>query len=167
MTIEQAITTAMELEAQVRDVYRRATKGTADPAAKRIYGVLAHEEQKHLSYLKGKLREWKEAGTITVERLDTAIPPEEVIRAGIGKVEAIATGKEKRGDLQMLTRALEAEVRTSTFYRKMARELEPKGQELFAPFVEIEEVHVALVRAEIDYCSKTGYWFDFKEFDME
>ena len=49
----------------------------------------------------------------------------------------------------------------------MVRELPEEGKQLFAPFVEIEEGHLAIVRAEIDYLSKTGYWFDFKEFDME
>ena len=67
----------------------------------------------------------------------------------------------------MLTRALEAEVATSNFYKKMVRELPLEGQLLFADFVEIEEGHLAIVRAEIDYLSPTGYWFDFKELDME
>jgi len=31
----------------------------------------------------------------------------------------------------------------------------------------IEEGHQAIVRAGIDYLSRTGYWFDIKEFDME
>jgi len=33
--------------------------------------------------------------------------------------------------------------------------------------VRIEEGHLTIVRAEIDYLTRTGYWFDFKEFDME
>jgi len=31
----------------------------------------------------------------------------------------------------------------------------------------IEEGHMPIFRAEIDYLSKTGYWFYFNEFDME
>ena len=56
---------------------------------------------------------------------------------------------------------------SSDFYKKMVRELPAEGQRLFADFVKIEEGHLAMVRAEIDYLSRTGYWFDFKEFDME
>ena len=37
----------------------------------------------------------------------------------------------------------------------------------FARFLEIEENHIAAVQAELDYITNTGYWFDFKEFDME
>lgn len=167
MTIEEAIKTAIQLEAKVREIYRNATKRTADPAGKRIYGVLADEEQNHLSYLKGKLNEWKQAGTITVERMDTSIPSEGVLKAGIGTLQANRTGREKGGELQILTKAFEVEVKTTEFYKRMVRELPREGQELFAPFVAIEEGHLALVRAEIDFLSKTGYWFDFKEFDME
>ena len=47
MTIEEAIKTAVEFEAQVRDVYRNAMEGTTDPVAKRIFRVLAKEEQNH------------------------------------------------------------------------------------------------------------------------
>jgi rubrerythrin len=167
MTIEEAIKTAIELEAEVRDVYRNAMKATVDPAGKRIFRVMAGEEQSHLDYLKGKLRQWKEAGTITAERLDTSIPSEEVIRAGIGELEVRGADMEKGGELRWLSKAFDVEVKTSDFYKKMVKELETEGRELFAPFVEVEEGHLALVRAELDYLSRTGYWFDFKEFDME
>ena len=31
----------------------------------------------------------------------------------------------------------------------------------------IEQGRVDILRAEIDYVSRTVYWFDFKEFDIE
>lgn len=167
MTIEEALKTAIEFEDQVRDIYHNAMGGTTEPVGKRIFRMLAKEEQDHLDYLQSKLYEWKRAGTITAERLDTTIPSEKVIREGIRKLGSHIADKAQGGELQMLTRALDVEVKTSNFYKKMIRELPPEGQELFAYFVEIEEGHLALVRAEIDYLSKTGYWFDFKEFDME
>jgi hypothetical protein len=49
----------------------------------------------------------------------------------------------------------------------MTSQLSDEGQQVFARFVEIEEGHLAIVQAEMDYLSKTGYWFDIKEFDME
>ena len=75
--------------------------------------------------------------------------------------------EDRGGELQMLSRAFDVEVKTSNFYKKMVTELTSEGQQLFARFVEIEEGHLAIVRAEIDYFSRSGYWFDFKEFDME
>ena len=38
---------------------------------------------------------------------------------------------------------------------------------MFARFLEIEDGHVAIVQAELDFISDNGFWFDFQEFDME
>ena len=167
MTIEEAIKIALEFETQVRQVYYNAAEGATDPVGKRIFKVLAKEEQGHLEYLRSKLDEWKKSGTLTAERLNTVIPSRERIRKGISTLEARGSGDERGGELQMLTRVLEMEAKTCDFYKRMVKELPQEGRELFAHFVEIEEGHLAIVRAEIDYLSKTGYWFDFKEFDME
>ena len=167
MTLEEAIKTAIEFEARVSDVYRHATENASDPIGKRTFGVLADEEQRHLNYLQGKLDELQRTGSITAEKLDTAIPPRETIRDGIRKLKAKMEKKDRGTELQMLGKALEVENDTTNFYRKMVSELSAEGQRLFARFVEIEEGHLAIVQAEIDYLSKTGYWFDIKEFDME
>jgi hypothetical protein len=49
----------------------------------------------------------------------------------------------------------------------MVGELSGERQRLFARFLEIEEGHVAIVQAEIDAVSGSGFWFDMKEFDLE
>ncbi len=46
-------------------------------------------------------------------------------------------------------------------------ELPADGRALFERFLEIENNHIRAVQFELDYLGKTGYWFDFKEFDME
>ena len=43
----------------------------------------------------------------------------------------------------------------------------PKPGRCLKRFLEIENNHIRMVQFELDYVSKTGYWFDFKEFDME
>ena len=110
MTMEEAIKTAIEFETQVRDVYRGAMEDITDPVGKRIFRVLAGEEQNHLDYLQSKLSEWKRTGTITTERLETAIPSEESIRDGIGKLEDRMADEGRGGDLKMLTTAFDVEV---------------------------------------------------------
>ena len=59
------------------------------------------------------------------------------------------------------------EIETSDFYQKMVNELPAEGRTLFERFLEIENNHIKAVQFELDYLSKTGYWFDIKEFDME
>ena len=73
-----------------------------------------------------------------------------------------------RGDEKLLlSRALRIEMETSDFYRKMTEEMSDQAQRMFSRFLELENEHVEVVQAELDYLSKSGYWFGFKEFDME
>jgi rubrerythrin len=60
-----------------------------------------------------------------------------------------------------------AEQETSAFYRQMVSELAEERRRLFARFLEIEEGHVAIVEAELDAVSGSGFWFGMKEFDLE
>jgi len=167
MNLEEAITTGIEFEKQVSELYRNAMEKSTDPIGKRIFRVLADEELKHLNYLESRLDELRRTGAITAEKLDTALPSEQMIRKGISRLETRMTSKDKGSELQMLGKALKVEQDTTDFYRRMARELSDEGQKIFARFVEIEEGHLAVVQEEIDYLSRTGYWFDIKEFDME
>ena len=49
----------------------------------------------------------------------------------------------------------------------MVDALPDEGKTLFSRFIEIEDAHIALVQAELDYYGNTGFWFDNKEVDME
>jgi hypothetical protein len=49
----------------------------------------------------------------------------------------------------------------------MVDELEGDGQRMFAHFVEIEKGHLDIVQAEIDAVTGIGYWYDFREFNLE
>jgi len=168
MTVEEAIKTAIEYETRVRDVYADAVEQTADPVGKRILGVLANEEQHHLDYLRSRLEQWKSTGKVTAEGLQTAIPSAKTIEAGVSKLESQMASQDRGvAELQILKKALDVELETGNFYKKMVKELPAEGQELFARFVEIEEGHLAIVQAELDYASGTGFWFDFMEFNLE
>jgi rubrerythrin len=170
MSIEKALKTAIEFEARVRQLYEESQKQAQDPIGKRVFGVLVNEEQGHLDYLNSRLKEWQKTGTITHEGLKTAIPSKKAILQEVdkleGKVKEHDLDRHHNSELRMLHNALEVERETSTFYKKMVSDVPKEGRELFSRFVEIEEGHLAIVQAEIDYLSGPGYWFDFKEFDL-
>ncbi len=170
MSMEKAIKTAIEFETKVSGVYSEAAKRALDPVGKRVLEVLAFEEEGHLDYLKSRLMEWQNTQMITQKRLKTAVPSKDVIENAIKKLGAKArihsSEKHHSAELRMLRNALEVEIETGDFYKKMVKELPDEGQKLFARFVEIEEGHRAIVQAEIDYISGPGYWFDFREFDL-
>jgi len=167
MTIEEAIKTAIEYETRIRDIYGDAAEVVSDPAGKRILQMLRDDEQHHVEYLMDRLELWEKTGKLSDKKLESTIPPFETIQRGMKKVRAHMSPENRSGERDILSKALKAEVETSNFYKKMVKELSDQGEKMFARFLEIEENHIAAVQAELDYITKTGYWFDFKEFDME
>jgi rubrerythrin len=165
--MESAIVTAMELEARVRDIYADACNTCADSAGKRVFQMLRDDEQSHYDYLKRRLTEIQQKGAIHLEPIQTPIPDAGQIQTQLAKLKK-TLAQEDRGVLQqLLSHALKAELQTSDYYREMIAEFTGPLQEMFIRFLEIEDAHVDAVQAELDYVMHTGYWFDFKEFDME
>lgn len=167
MTMEEAIKAALDYETRIRDIYRDAAEVVSDPAGKRILQMLRDDEQHHVEYLMDRLELWEKTGKLSDKKLESTIPPVDTIQRGMEKVRAHMSPENRSGERDILSKALKAEIETSNFYEKMVAELPNEGQRMFARFLEIEENHIAAVQAELDYITKTGYWFDFTEFDME
>jgi len=134
---------------------------------RRIFSAPENDENNHVAYLRDRLRQWRETGRLAVKELKSAIPPQETIEREMGKIKTRMSREDRKNEKQMLSKALAVEVETSDFYRKMVGEMSQEGRRMFGRFLEIEEGHIAMVQAELDYLSHTGYWLDFKEFGME
>ncbi len=167
MTPEEAIQTALEYEVRIRDLYRGYAEKMPDPVGKRIFTALGDDEENHVAYLNNRLKQLQETGQLSVEKLQTLIPSRATIEREMGKLETRMSREDRKSEKQMLSKALSVEVETSNFYRKMVGEMSDDSQQMFARFLEIEDGHIDVVQAELDYISQTGYWLDFKEFDME
>ena len=167
MIMEDAIKAAIDYETRIRDIYRDAADRISDPAGKRILQMLGDDEQHHVEYLMDRLELWEKTGKLSDKKLESTIPSVDTIQRGMEKVSAHMSLKARRGEIEILSKALKAEVETSNFYERMVNEMQAEGQRMFARFLEIEENHIAAVQFELDYLTKSGYWFDFKEFDME
>jgi rubrerythrin len=169
MKLDDAIKTALEYEAGVHKLYLEAMGKTTDPVAKRIFKVLADEEMGHLEYLQQRLDEWQKTGKITVAELGTVIPAKKAIDKSLKELRRDMKPKptQQRPELELLKKALDAEIKTSNFYKEMVSALDGEGQRLFKRFVEIEEGHETIVQAEINTVSNLGFWFDTPEFRLE
>ncbi|MBN2383448.1 hypothetical protein JXQ70_11245 [bacterium] len=167
MELEQAIKTALEYETRVRDLYVEAASQVSDKAAQHVLKTLAREEQYHLDYLTERLHEWQSNRTISPEIVATLVPPLDHIEREVKKLSQNITPRSHELELQMLQKALEVEKETTQFYQSLVESLGGTGQEMFARFVEIEAGHQAIVRAEIDAITGSGFWFDFHEFSRE
>jgi len=167
MTVEEAIKTAIEYETRIRDIYREAVDAVDDAVGKRIFETLRQDEQNHIDYLEHRLAQFKETGAVEAAKLESAVPDRQSIAQEADKIKSLAAKDYLGIKQQMLSKALQAEIETSEFYQRMVNELPADARPLFARFLEIENNHIKAVQFELDYISKTGYWFDFKEFDME
>ena len=167
MTIEEAINTGIEYELRVMKVYSEAAKKFKDPVARKIFMVLADEEDRHVAYLESRLEEWQKTGKVTPEALETAIPSEEEIDRAMGRLTRRMSEQDFGDELQMLKKALALEMEATGFFRRMVAELQHEERGLFERFVEIEAGHEAIVQAEIDALTGLGFWFDYAEFKLE
>lgn len=167
MNLDEAIKTALTYETRIRDLYQEAAASAEDPAGQKLFRMLADDEQGHVDYLNSRLDQWEKTGAISLEGVASAVPSRKIMKEGLEPVEASLAADDRKVEKQMLSKALSAEVETSDFYQRMVDTLSGEGQEMFARFLQIENEHIEIVQAELDYLSSTGYWFDVKEFDME
>ena len=167
MTLEEAIKTAIEYETRIHDLYQKAATTVSDPVGQQVLRALGTDELHHLTYLTGRLEVWQRTGELILEDLETTLLPLEKIDRNVEKLESGFTQVDRGDEKLLLSRALKIEMETSTFYRKMTEEMSDQAQRMFSRFLDLENEHVEIVQAELDYLSKNGYWFGFKEFDME
>lgn len=167
MTLEEAILTAVQYETKIRDVYQAAAQKIPEPAGKSFLETMAEDEQRHLDYLQDRLEHWKKTRRLTLPKLETVVPSNESIAKQMARFKSEISKKARGDQKRVLSRALKVEIETSEFYKQMVGEMTGQSQALFARFLVIENRHIAAVQMQLDYATKTGYWFDMKEFDME
>ena len=166
MNLGDAIKTAIEYENKVVDVYEKYGDKLS-PVGQKIFKLLGEEEQGHVDYLKAKMAQWQDSGKITIEELDTIVPDKDTIMLNVKRLKTAAKSEGIEGEIEIFQKALKMESDASEFYKGLIGQLPAEDQELFKRFIEIEEGHEAIVKAEIDAAKGLGYWFDFQEFDLE
>ncbi|MEW5908284.1 MAG: rubrerythrin [Thermodesulfobacteriota bacterium] len=167
MNLEEAIQTAISFENRIRDLYGDSVNRILDPAGRKFLAALRDDEQHHMEYLESRLDLLRKTGRLHHEELMTRIRFDQRIPDETAKLEKRMPKKDLGDEKQILSRALQVEVETSNFYKDMVQTFPKSGREMFARFVEIEDAHTHAVQMELDFLEKNGYWFDFKEFDME
>lgn len=169
MTIEEAITTALAYEIRVRDRFAELATQSREPGARGFFELMTGEEQGHVEYLEAKLAQWQQTGELSGAELATAVPRRDWVRRGTRVLDAAVAAPADHGSpLDHLSAALRLEEEVSAFYRELVGSVEhPQAAALFRRFLEIEDGHTALVRAQIDHETHTGHFFDLQEFTLD
>lgn len=167
MKVEEALKTAIEYETRVAAVYRDACDKLKDPVGRRVFKILAKEEEGHVAYLRSRLDQWLKDGKISIGDLETAIPSKSAIEKAVAELKTDVERKPVDLEIELLTKALDIEIKTSGYYAKLVDEIPGEEKKLFARFLEIEVGHQAIVEAEINSVKGLGVWFDMEEFNLE
>jgi len=156
-------------EKEAISAYIKFAKAVKDPRAKNVLIHLADDEVGHMTKLEKHL--------MNVLRGQPWLLPK---AQEIDAVAAVFTSSdypdmtirtkdlEKADEIRILEIAVEREIVANRFYLDLAAKADsPEAKEMFLALAKEEELHMKILRAEIDSIGQNGFWFDMQEFTME
>ncbi|GAB4371564.1 MAG: hypothetical protein Kow00128_19570 [Deltaproteobacteria bacterium] len=150
-------------------VYIQLAKRVKDPKAKNVLVNLAADEVGHMTKLEKHLMS-------LLKGQPWLLPKAEEIR----EVQAVFEGKAydnleiseedlaKSDEVAILNIAVEREVVANRYYLELAEKAKSEeAKKMFLSLAKEEELHMKILKAEIDSIGQQGFWFDMQEFSME
>ena len=173
----KAIETAIQIERDGLAFYSEAAKQTDDPNGKKMFQSLARDEAAHLKLFEDARQSLLERGNWLSPEEVAAISPKRLDRPPIFPMgDEIKAIEIPQRELTALQRGLQAEKDSITFYsQEVEKTDDPDGKAMYAYLIEQEEGHPfdfaqdrrTILQGEYDYLTRTGFWFDIQEFDLE
>lgn len=163
----QGLLLAIDIEKNGYSFYTEAAKQTEDPRGCAMFTRLAQDETRHLEWLTKHKESLERSGQWEKTEQLKAIPSlaHRVFPQFSGKP---TTKKDKTRELEALRRGIQAEKDSIALYREMTEKIEdPSAKATFNRLAKEEENHFYLLQAEHDYLSRSGFFFDMPEFDLE
>jgi rubrerythrin len=149
--------------------YIKFAKAVKDPKAKNVLINLADDEVGHLTKLEKHLlnilkdQPWlypkaDEIDAVAAVFTSSAYPDKEISEADLENVD----------EIRILNLAVDREIIANRYYLDLAARTEsPEAKEMFLALAKEEELHMKILKAEIDSIGQSGFWFDSQEFTME
>jgi len=162
----KALQTAIEIEVNGYETYRRFADRTKIEAGKKVFNQLAADEVQHREILEEQLK--KLTAGEQWEVLDIPLSVIEEVAPKIRERTAETKGESALGELDALNTALDLEKKAMVFFKEQADITDvPQAKALFLRLTEWEEAHYDLIKAEIDNINHTGFYLDMWEFKMD
>ena len=165
--LAEILTQAMQLERDGHAFYLAAAEQTQSEVGRKMFLTLARDELDHLQLLDGVHRSWIGTGTwpaaealaFDSDRRWPVFPPPE---------QAAQTVAPRTSELEALRQAIAAEESSIALYQRGHDTATlPQARQFYQYLVEQEEGHRTILEGEYDHLTKTGFWFDLREFDLE
>ncbi len=150
--------------------YAHAAELTSDEFGKGVFNRLAAEELMHLDAIRtiaeslekgGEWMNYKSAlqAATTEEKESTFFP---------GENQLMEKLKDDQSDINAVSIAIENEERAVEFYSDLLKGADTPEEKVFlTEILEMEKVHLKLLRWEYEGLLKDGFWGDFMEFSVE
>ncbi len=156
---------AMELEGE--EFFSKAALRMKHPQAKDMFISLAKQERRHVRVLEEELRRLERGDSwASPSSLEgSAATEDSVFREAEGEKGPLGP---KVGELAVLKFGMDVERKSIDYYRRAGSEVEnAKAREVFNWLVGEEAGHLAILSAEYNLRSKSGFYFDVPEFSLE
>ena len=163
--VVKALETAIAAERQGMKQYIEFARKTADPTGKNMFIALARDEMEHMLTFLDQLNAVRSTGML----LEVELERSEIERLR-PKLRELRAEKSSKGtnELGALRTALDQEKDSINFYTEQERKAKDSAaKSMYRELVDVERAHYSLLQAQIDYITKTGYWFDIPEFRLE
>jgi rubrerythrin len=160
----KALKTAYEAEKEGLKAYLKYAKQTKVATGKNMFIQLALDEVDHMDLIEKFINKTMEGQPI--EQVN--VPKGRLSKFMPSTKDLKFSEKSELGDEDALKVALAHEEKAMNFYIEEAQKAtDPKVKEFFQKLAEVEKKHFEIIKAEIDFMSNDGFWFDTQEFTVE
>lgn len=160
----QALNLAKQAEIEGLKSYLKYAKQTESASAKNMFVQLALDETDHMELIQKFIDktingEVYEAAEVPKGRLSKFMPN----TANLKKENASTVTDE-----EALKIAMEHEKQAREFYLAEAEKSDvAEVKDFFSKLADVELLHYNILKAELDFMSQAGFWFDAMEFSVE
>ena len=156
---------AIQLEKNGQKNYLKYARQTADFFGKSMFILLANDEFDHMTLLENLVADMDHQLPLKEVRIDLSAI--EKVIPKLREKDVLTKGTEGQDQLSALRTAANLERDSIHLYEKIRDQAEDPAVKRFAHrLVEMEDSHYQLIQAEIDAILGTGFWFGYKEFDL-
>jgi len=149
--------------------YVEFAKRVKDPKAKNVLINLAADEVGHMTKLEKHLLSLLKGEPWVLPKAEEIRDVAAVFEgSAYENLDIKAEDLAQADEVKILGIAVEREIVANQFYLELAEKAKSEdAKKMFLSLAKEEELHMKILKAEIDSIGQSGFWFDMQEFSME
>ena len=163
--VAEAIRTAIQMEKEGHAFFHQAAEKTNNKLGKEMFERLAAEEIVHMETFRkmfDSMSDTEDWRAVASELKSVTTPP--LFSEAKNKMKA----EREPGEVEALRQAMEIERNAIEFFNDAkSKTNDETAKEIFEKIRQEEEYHHALLQAQYDSVTNSGYWLDVAEFRMD